>query len=65
MAAAGGSVLLQKEPPVPRPVRLYRGYGPLTVGLTLMTAAAYTLTPWSVPFGALLAIAVWMSGEGA
>jgi hypothetical protein len=64
-ASAGGAVLRQTEPPVPPQVRLYRGYVTLTVGLALMSAAAYTFTPWSVLFGAILAVAVWMSGEGA
>ncbi|MEU5181132.1 hypothetical protein AB0G49_13880 [Streptomyces longwoodensis] len=62
-ATAGGSVLTV-EPPVPRALRLFGGYGALATGLALITAVAYCVTPWTLPFGALLAVAVWLSGEG-
>lgn len=38
------------------------GYLALTLGLSLVTAVACWLTLWSVLFGALLAVAVWLSG---
>ncbi|MBG7704807.1 hypothetical protein HCJ76_43800 [Streptomyces sp. MC1] len=62
VAVTAGAAVLQTEPPVPRPVRLAGGYGALCAGLTLIAAVAYSLNPWSLLFGALLAVAVWVCG---
>ncbi|MFE1250215.1 hypothetical protein [Streptomyces sp. NPDC058735] len=62
-ATAGGGILYD-EPAAARRAQI-AGYLALTTGLTLATAAAYCLNPWSVLFGALLALAVWLSGGEA
>lgn len=62
IAATSGGAVLHTEPPLPRPLRLVGGYGSLTLGLTLITAVAYSLNPWTLLFGLLLAVAVWLSG---
>ncbi|MEU1466357.1 hypothetical protein ABZ467_38330 [Streptomyces sp. NPDC005727] len=58
-AVAGGGTL--QDPPATQGRRI-AGYVVLTVGLALITAVAYWLTPWAVFFGALLPVAVWLSG---
>jgi hypothetical protein len=63
VTAAGGTILYLEQS-APPPIRI-TGYVSLTIGLALVTAVAYSLTPWSLLFGLLLAVAAWLSGEGA
>ncbi|MEU3788505.1 hypothetical protein AB0F07_01705 [Streptomyces fructofermentans] len=65
VAATAGGAVLYTEPAVPHALRLVGGYGSLAVGLALIAAVAYSLNPWTLLFGVLLAVAAWVSGEGA
>ncbi|MER7937921.1 MULTISPECIES: hypothetical protein [unclassified Streptomyces] len=60
-----GTAVLCFEPALPQRVRAAIGYGLLIAGLTVVTAVAYALNPWTLLFEGLLTVAVWlMSSEG-
>lgn len=61
----GGGAVLYINPPLPHWVRLVAGYFALTMGLWVLTGLALYLTPWSLLFGLLLALGVFLSSEGA
>ncbi|MFB6505635.1 hypothetical protein ACFC07_21910 [Streptomyces sp. NPDC056099] len=61
----GGGAVLYINPPLPRWVRLVAGYFALTMGLWVLVGLALYLTAWSLLFGLLLALGVFLSSEGA
>lgn len=62
LSATFGAAVLYRNPPLSRLMRMLCGYGSLTLGLAKLVAVFFAVTPWTLLFGVLLAVAVWLSG---
>ncbi|MER7759450.1 hypothetical protein [Streptomyces sp. NPDC097619] len=61
----GGIGVLSIRPPLHPAIRLIGGFGALAVGSWIFVGIAVYLTPWTLLFGLLLALGVFLSGEEA
>ncbi|RSS97238.1 hypothetical protein EF903_01570 [Streptomyces sp. WAC05292] len=65
LLTVGGGGVLYISPRLHPAVRLVGGYCALTVGLWIFVGIAFYLAPWSLLFGLLLALGVFLSSEEA